>query len=62
MSAPCQAMEWVKDDTDYVLRALAEWNLRQPAYTKPAKTILDLPASAQSKILMRAAELKGETC
>jgi hypothetical protein len=60
MSAPCQQFSWaaVKDDTPFVRAAIAEWNLGQPAWTKPAKTFADLPASAQSWVLMRAAELR----
>ena len=58
MSAPCQKLDWVKDDTDYVLRAIREWNLRQMAHTKPVKTFGELPVKDQSWVLIRAAELK----
>jgi hypothetical protein len=59
MEARCQAADWgIVDDTPFVLAAIREWNLGQPAWTKPAKTFADLPASAQSWVLMRAAELK----
>jgi hypothetical protein len=58
MPALCQASEWIHDDTDYVLLAIAEYNLRMPAYTKPVKAFGELPISGQSWVLQKAAELK----
>ena len=59
MNAPCQQFDWnVADDTPFIMAAIAEYNLRQPAHTKPVKTFGELPVSAQSWCLIRAAELK----
>lgn len=58
MSAPCHELTWQHDDTGYIVQALAEWNFRQPAHTKPVKSFGELSASGQSWVLMRAAELK----
>ncbi len=59
MSARCQQFDWgIVDDTPYVLAAIREWNFRQLACTKPAKSFSDLPVSGQSWVMMRAATLK----
>lgn len=58
MSTPCQSMDWVHDDTPYIKVALAEYNLRMPAHTKPASSFGQLPVQAQSWVLQRAAEIK----
>lgn len=59
MPVPCQKSEWgIVDDTSFVLAAIREYNFRQLACTKPAKSFGELPVNGQSWVMMRAAELK----
>jgi hypothetical protein len=59
MPALCQAADWgIVDDTPFVLAAIREWNFRQLACTKPAKSFSELPVSGQSWVMMKAAQLK----
>lgn len=52
-------MQWeLTDDTPYVLAAIREWNFRQLASTKPVISFGQLPVTAQSWVLQRAAEIK----
>lgn len=54
------ATEWAtdkRDDTGYILDAMREWNFRQPAWKKPLR-FSDIPPAEQSRVLMRAAQLK----
>lgn len=52
-------IEWVtekRDDTEHIVQAMREWNLRQPAH-RPFLKFSDIPPSDQSSVLMRAHEL-----
>lgn len=68
MPAPCQAMQWeLTDDTPFIKQAIARYNFRMPAYTKPVIDFGQLAGSpgldghsAMSWVLMESAHIKME--